>query len=74
MEKYNNFTNENNLSLRDSRVKANFKIMEKIKEEMAKHPDLRFLQLLINMNIIDDSAKLFNEEPEITLKKISDLG
>lgn len=66
---------EKNKSLRDKRVKANFKILEKIKEEMVKHPDLRFLQLLINMNIINDDANsnLFNEEPEITLKKTSDL-
>lgn len=61
-----------------TRLEYNIKIIDKLKELIIKHPDLRFGQLLVNCNIItlvpSDKQLLaedpFNEEPKITWEKV----
>lgn len=54
-----------------SRLSDNQKILEILKEKVEEYPDLRFIQLLMNLNVIDHEDR-FYEESNITLKRIMD--
>lgn len=57
-----------------TRQEANNKILNTLKVYLDKYPDIRFIQALWNLGLIDrnDSTYIvdrFYEEPEITLKR-----
>ena len=54
-----------------NRQKCNLEILEELKKFLEKHPDMRFIQALWALNIVDKEDR-FYEEPEITLKKITE--
>lgn len=65
-----------------NRIEANNKLLEILKETLCKNPELRFIQALWNLKIIDDKiiegnghdivvpVDRFYEEPAETLKRI----
>lgn len=66
----------------DNRIKANQRLLEILKETLCKNPDLRFIQALWALKIIDSRIEgdcgyevrviedRFYEEPSETLKRI----
>lgn len=66
----------------NDRIKANQRLLEILKETLCKNPDLRFIQALWALKIIDSKVKegsgheiivpvdRFYEEPSETLKRI----
>ena len=60
----------------NSRQEYNLKILDKIKEYILKNPELRFIQILWALNIINrkegtfDIEDRFHEEPSMTFYKI----
>lgn len=64
------------------RIEANLKLLELLKETLCKNPELRFIQALWNLGIIDRAKEewgkssyirdRFYEESEDTLKRISE--
>lgn len=59
-----------------NRQEANKKILEIVTLEVENNPDLRFIQILWKLGIIDSRDEKiidrFYEEPEETLKRIDD--
>lgn len=67
----------------NDRIKANQRLLEIFKETLCKNPDLRFIQALWALKIIDSKVEegsgheiivpvdRFYEEPSETLKRIS---
>ena len=57
----------------DSQVKNrqtnNRKILKYLSDYIEKHPELRFIQILWNLNIVDNTDR-YAEEPDITIKHI----
>lgn len=65
-----------------NRIEANIKLLEILRETLCKNPELRFIQALWSLKIIDteivkeDDMDIisiidrFNEEPSETLKRI----
>ena len=58
-----------------NRIEANIKLLEILKETLCKNPELRFIQALWALKIIDseDNREIvdrFYEEPSETLKRI----
>ena len=53
------------------RQKYNLEILEKVKNFLTQHPDMRFIQALWALNIIDKEDR-FYEESEITLTKVKE--
>lgn len=53
-----------------SRLDNNRRILTILSEYIEKHPDLRFIQILWALNVVDHSDR-FYEEPETTLEKIN---
>lgn len=58
-----------------NRIEANIKLLEILKETLCKNPDLRFIQALWGLKIIDydnngDIIDRFYEESSETLKRI----
>ena len=64
-----------------NRIEANIKLLEILKETLCKNPDIRFIQALWNLRIIDRDPvwnpgeinppiDRFYEEPSETLKRI----
>ena len=51
--------------------KHNLEILEEVKKFLEKYPDMRFIQALWALNIVDKEDR-FYEEPEITLEKIEE--
>lgn len=51
------------------RYNLNKQILDIIKQEIENHPELRFMQILNNLNIVQDYK--YNEEPDITLNNIN---
>lgn len=51
------------------RSKYNLEILEEVKKFLEKQPDMRFIQALWALNIVDKEDR-FYEEPEITLAKV----
>lgn len=68
------------------RIKYNNKILDIIKEYLCKHPDMRFIQALWALGIIDTMYRSiaghdvpiiidrFSEEPNKTLERIANKG
>lgn len=64
------------------RIEANLKLLELLRETLCKNPELRFIQALWSLGIIDRSKEewgkssqilnRFYEESEDTLKRISE--
>lgn len=53
-----------------SRLTDNQKILEILKEKVEEYPDLRFIQLLMNLDVVDHEDR-FYEESNVTLKRIT---
>ena len=53
------------------RQKYNLEILEEVKNFLEKQPDMRFIQALWALNIVDKEDR-FYEEPEITLAKVKE--
>jgi hypothetical protein len=51
----------------------NREIVKKISEMVEKYPDLRFTQILLNMEILDKKRDLFYEESLTTLMRVKDI-
>lgn len=51
------------------RYNTNKQILDIIQKEIETHPELRFMQILNNLNIVQDYK--YNEEPDITLNNIN---
>ncbi len=51
------------------RYNTNKQILDIIQNEIETHPELRFMQILNNLNIVQDYK--YNEEPDITLNNIN---
>ncbi len=51
------------------RQKYNLEILEQLKQFVQENPVQRFIQALWNLNIVDGEDR-YNEEPQITLKKV----
>lgn len=56
-----------------SRHKYNTKILEALKIYIDKYPDLRFIQALWNLRLVDRNTDKFYEESEVTYNHIIDL-
>lgn len=52
-----------------NRLESNKKILSILKEKVEEYPDLRFIQLLMNLDVIDHEDR-FYEESNITLKRL----
>ena len=46
--------------------------MDKLRDIILTYPDLRFMQILYNMNLSGNETDRFYEEPDITLKSIEE--
>lgn len=57
----------------DHRLPANREIIKRIAKMAEKYPDLRFVQLLIAMDIVDINRDDFNTESVETLNKMKTL-
>lgn len=44
--------------------------MDKLRDIILTYPDLRFMQILYNMNLSGNETDRFYEEPDVTLKSI----
>lgn len=53
-----------------NRIEANLKLLEILKEILCKNPQLRFIQALWALSIIDKVKDRFYEESSDTLKRI----
>lgn len=58
-----------------NRIEANRKLLGLLEEALCKNPNLRFIQALWGLKIIDydnngDIIDRFYEEPDVTLKRI----
>jgi hypothetical protein len=62
-------TKEESKDFDRQRQEANLKILEYIKEYINNNPQLRFIQILWNLDITNHQDR-FNEEPQQTLKRI----
>ena len=51
------------------RQKYNLEILEQLKQFLEKEPDMRFIQALWNLAIVDREDR-YNEEPQVTLEKV----
>lgn len=51
------------------RSKYNLEILEEVKKFLEKQPDMRFIQALWALNIVDKEDR-FYEEPQVTLEKV----
>lgn len=67
------------------RQEANRLILERLRQEIETHPDLRFGQILVNLGVLDTSAAIyppqsvivrnpFNEESTHTLSRMEDTA
>lgn len=54
-----------------NRQDANIKILEILKTYLEKYPDIRFNQLLHNLNIIEPNRDSFYDESDIVFKKVN---
>lgn len=55
------------------RQQANKAIVAKLAEMVEAHPELRFQQILQDMDIIKPGEDRFYEEPEVTLSRMLDF-
>ena len=52
------------------RQNYNLRCLDKLRDIILTYPDLRFMQILYNMNLSGNGADRFYEEPDVTLKSI----
>lgn len=57
--------------MKTDRLKLNLKILDILKKLIEENPELRFKQLLCDLNIINDKSDTYTEESSITLDKIN---
>ena len=57
------------MSIIEERAKYNKECLEHLAEYLEAHPELRFIQALWGLNIVDREDR-FYEEPNVTLEKI----
>ena len=57
----------------DERKENNLKILKKLENYLNKYPDIRFIQALWSLHIIDGLDR-FYEEPSITIKRMANKG
>lgn len=51
-----------------TRLEANREIVKILAEQVENNPDMRFIQLLVNLDMIKNpSGEHYNEEPNLTL-------
>lgn len=54
------------------RLKCNLEIIEILKDFATRNPELRFGQMLVNLQVIEDTVDFFYEESDVTLNRIKD--
>lgn len=52
------------------RQNYNLRCLDKLRDIILTYPDLRFMQILYNMDLSGNGADRFYEEPDVTLKSI----
>lgn len=57
----------------DKRKEDNLKILKKLESYLNKYPDIRFIQVLWSLHIVDRLDR-FYEEPSITIKRMVNEG
>lgn len=57
----------------NERKENNLKILKKLESYLNKYPDIRFIQALWSLHIIDELDR-FHEEPSITIKRMVNKG
>lgn len=63
------YTDEEANNFNRQRIQANKEILNIIQEYINKNTKQRFIQVLWNLDIINNQDR-FNEEPQVTLKRI----
>lgn len=61
-----------NYQIVKERKQYNRDTVEILLKIMDKYPDLRFLQILYNANVINKEGDFYNQEPKETFKKLTD--
>lgn len=54
-----------------ARLEDNLKILELLKDYMIRNPDMRFLQIISNMNAWYTTSELYYEETDVTLERFA---
>jgi hypothetical protein len=54
------------------RQNYNLRCLDKLRDIILTYPDLRFMQILYNMNLSGNETDRFYEEPDVTLKSIEE--
>lgn len=57
----------------NERKENNLKILKKLESYLNKYPDIRFIQALWSLHIVDELDR-FHEEPSITIKRMVNKG
>ena len=65
-------TNNENVMTKKDRQNYNLRCLDKLRDIILTYPDLRFMQILYNMNLSGNGADRFYEEPDVTLKSIEE--
>ncbi|MGM9530405.1 hypothetical protein [Intestinibacter sp.] len=58
---------------KNERKEDNLKILKKLESYLNKYPDIRFIQALWSLHIVDELDR-FYEEPSITIKRMVNKG
>ena len=58
---------------KNERRENNLKILKKLESYLNKYPDIRFIQALWSLHIVDELDR-FYEEPSITIKRMVNKG
>ena len=58
---------------KNERKENNLKILKKLESYLNKYPDIRFIQALWSLHIVDELDR-FYEEPSITIKRMVNKG
>ncbi len=55
------------------RQNYNLRCLDKLRDIILTYPDLRFIQILYNVDLLGhDDIDRYNEEPDVTLKSIEE--
>ena len=58
---------------KNERKENNLKILKKLESYLNEYPDIRFIQALWSLHIVDELDR-FYEEPSITIKRMVNKG
>lgn len=58
---------------KNERKENNLKILKKLESYLNKYPDIRFIQALWSLYIVDELDR-FYEEPSVTIKRMVNKG